>query len=166
MDTKRKFFVVIGTVAVLGAAVAGGSALFFSGNEPATSGIASNNSSTQSSSSSSGSTATTTPSTNSSQTYKDGTYTANTTYGVPHGGENSITTELTIKNGKITAVKASDNYTDYESQQYVDSFEQALSSAVVGQSLADVSPSYIGGASLTTVAFDETLDTIRNDAQA
>ncbi|MEO5949727.1 MAG: hypothetical protein ABIP74_04955 [Candidatus Saccharimonas sp.] len=98
--------------------------------------------------------------------YKDGTYKANTSYRVPHGGSNSLSATITVSGGKITAVKTSDNYSDGESAMYVDSFESSVSSSAVGISLANATFSRIGGASLTTDAFDAVLDTIRTQAKA
>ena len=96
--------------------------------------------------------------------YKDGTYTASSRYHVPHGGTNTMSATVTIASGRITAVKTNDTYTDGESAMYVDSFDTSANSSVVGTSLANASFSRIGGASLTTSAFDSVLDTIRTQA--
>ena len=49
---------------------------------------------------------------------------------------------------------------------YISGFESSVNSSASGQSLATYSPSRIGGASLTTAAFDDALDTIRSQAMA
>ena len=49
---------------------------------------------------------------------------------------------------------------------YIDSFVSAVQNAVVGKGVDGLSPSRIGGASLTTQAFDDALATIRTDAKA
>jgi hypothetical protein len=97
--------------------------------------------------------------------YKDGTYNATATYRVP-GGQNSLTATLTIVSDKITVVKTTNSYDDRESQRYVDSFNSGISSAVVGSSLSDAYVGRVGGATLTTGAFDDVLRTIMNDAKA
>jgi len=97
--------------------------------------------------------------------YKDGTYNATSNYYVP-GGQNSIAVTLTIANDTITAVKTSSTVDSYQSQQYVDSFNSSINSAVVGTPLTNAYQNRVGGASLTTIAFDDTLQTIMNNAKA
>lgn len=170
MKPSQKVFVAIGTIAVVGLAVVGGKVLY-SGDSLASDGSgmsSSSSSSTQSSvpTSSAPSTSGTSGSTASSGSYKDGTYTATQSYFVPHGGSNSVKVTLTVANGKISAVTTNDQYTDGESSFYVNSFESSVSSDASGQSLGDYSPSRIGGASLTTEAFAQAVDTIRTQAAA
>lgn len=100
-----------------------------------------------------------------SNTYKDGTYNATSSYYVP-GGQNSLAVTLTIAGDKITAVKTSSTVDSYESQRYVDRFNSSISSAVVGKALANAYQGRVGGASLTTSAFDDTLQTVMNNAKA
>ncbi|MBC7746874.1 hypothetical protein H7Y40_02750 [Pedobacter sp.] len=112
------------------------------------------------------SSATTTNAASTATNYKDGTYTATTSYRVPHGSVNSIKVTLTVKAGVITAAKTVNDTSDRESAGYVDSFESNIESAIVGSSLNGASASRVGGASLTSVAFDDALQTIVNDAKA
>lgn len=95
-----------------------------------------------------------------------GTYTASASYDVPHGATNSISVKVTLSGGKDTDVFVNDDYSDHESQLYISRFESALKDTVPGQDLASLSPNRIGGASLTTYAFDQVLDTIRSQAQS
>jgi len=176
MNTATKIIVSIGSIAVIATAGIGG--FLLATKNDAASAIATTTSSvtpastavaTTTPTSDTTSTAVTpasTPTTANTSGYKDGTYTANTSYRVPHGGSNTISASVTVSGGKITAVTANDNYTDGESAMYVDSFESSLSSSVVGTSLANANFSRIGGASLTTSAFDSALDTIRTQATA
>lgn len=170
MKPQDKIFVVIGSVAILGAAAAGGLALFAGGSDSAASTSTPTTSQTQSSGNSStdssSSTGTSSSSSSSSSSYKDGTYTATAYYMVPHGGSNSIETKLTVSGGKITSVSTTNSASENESEMYISSFKQYLSSDVVGQSLSGFYGSRIGGASLTTDGFNQTLDTIRSDAAA
>jgi len=106
-----------------------------------------------------------TPASQVASAYKDGTYNATSNYYVP-GGQNSIAVTLTIANDTITAVKTSSTVDSYQSQQYVDSFNSSINSAVVGTPLTNAYQNRVGGASLTTIAFDDTLQTIMNNAKA
>lgn len=175
MEAKQKIFVTIGTVAVIAAATIGGLALFKS---PETSSARTTSSSNQVATSTPSTSIITTPTTTGSASsststpttssggYRDGTYTKTVSYNVPHGGSNSVAVTLVVSGGKITSVKTNDNYSDGESSYYVSSFESSVSSDAAGQSLASYSPSQIGGASLTTYAFSNALDSIRTQAAA
>ncbi len=175
MKQQDKIFIVVGSTAVLVTAGITGAWLF--GKSDAT---------TQSKSTaatSSGASATTTSqntttadvaatasaadtsSTAAATGYKDGTYTATATYYVPRGS-NSMSAKVTVSGGKVTAVSVNHDYSDRESGMYIDSFESALQSAVVGKSIDGLSLNRIGGATLTTQAFDDALTTVRNEAKA
>lgn len=170
MKQQDKVFMGVGSGVVAVIAIATGVYLFGGGDESAkvstptaTSGATASTSDAATTTSTTSSTATT--SSSGATTYKDGTYTANVTYYVPHGS-NSLTAKVTVAGNKITAVTVNDDYSDNESAMYVDSFESAIKSAVVGHDLGSLSLSRIGGATLTTQAFDDALTTIRNDAKA
>lgn len=172
MDTKNKIFVVIGSIALM-AATGYGAVALVSGGDRSLTATATSSSTTSSNTSSNTQTTPTTPTPSSSTgdststtSYKDGTYTASSSYSVPHGGQNSIKATITISGGKITAASATNSYTDRESGMYIDSFNSDVSSDATGQSLASYSPSRIGGASLTTYAFSNAIDTIRSQAKA
>ncbi len=97
--------------------------------------------------------------------YKNGTYTKTVTYSVPHE-KNTIKVTLTVKDGAITQVSNEHDYADRESTRYVDRFENAISTAVVGKKLDNISLSRVGGASLTTRGFMNALSAIVNDAKS
>lgn len=168
MDAKNKVFIVIGSVAFIATAGMGGLGLFVGSNlGKATLGR---------SSSSTTANAATAPGASSASTsrsgmpmkgmgYKDGQYTASSDYYVP-GGQNTVSATVTIKNGAIASVTANDNYSDGNSAYFVSNFESSISSAASGQSLNGLYLSRVGGASLTTIAFDNVLDTIRSQASA
>ena len=173
MDAKNKIFTVIGSIALIAATATGGYLIFTAptSNTIATSSktqavtqstadSATNSTPTSTSESTGAAGATTTSS------YKDGTYTATASYSVPRGEQNSIAAEVTVADGKIVSVKTTDNYSDHESAMYISGFESSVNSSASGQSLATYSPSRIGGASLTTAAFGDALDTIRSQAMA
>lgn len=166
MTKTDKIILALGAVAIASAAIVGGISLTKT---------SSNQQSTGASQTSTNDSQTTTTTSSASQSnintevssgYKDGTYTASASYSVPHNGSNSIAVTLTVKDGVITAVNADNSYTDHESSEYIDMFEQALEGKVVGQSVASLSPSRIGGASLTTGGFSDALETIRTQAKA
>ena len=178
MKPQEKTFIIVGTSAILIAAGLGGSYLFFA-KDAATStpGVATSASASTGTGSSEVATTPSTPtsasSTNTSSTttatssgYKDGTYSATSNYSVPQGNSNSIGVSITVKDGVVTAVKTDENYSDRESEMYIDSFESLLQNAVVDKSIKNLQLNRIGGATLTTAAFDDALDSIRNDAKA
>ena len=175
MKQQDKVFMVVGGLAVLVTAGITGLYLFNNdGDEAITTATSTPSSSTSqdaTASSTSSTAATTTDTTSTSTTtstsssYKDGSYTAKTTYYVPHG-TNTISATITVASGKVTAVKVNNDYTDNESGMYIDSFENSIQSAVVGKSIDGLSLSRVGGASLTTEAFDQVLATIQNEAKA
>lgn len=160
MDTKNKLFVVIGTVAILGTAGMGGYALFTL-KDPAidsTTTVSSTNTTDSPTTSTNDS-----PASTSTGSYKNGTYTASTSYMVPRG-TNTINVTLTIVDGVITSISTKHTSNDHESALYIDSFDSDIDDATTGESLSGFSVSRIGGASLTTDAFNDVLDTIRTDA--
>lgn len=159
MDTRNKIFVVVGTVAILGTAGVVG-ALLFTEQDAAQETTAVTTSQTSSSSSSTANSSTATAN------YNDGTYSATQTYSVPHGDSNSIRVTITISSGIITAATTDDSYADHESGEYIDSFKNSLSAVIVGQNLDSTPQSRIGGASLTTQAFYDALETIAEQAKA
>ena len=177
MKTQDKLLITLGTAAVMAVSgfvgfslfatpdsrvSAGSSAQVTSADSTSSIAANTNNTSTQNSSASNSASGATTA----SSQYKDGTYTATSSYSVPHGARNGITSTIVVSGGKITSVTTSNDYSDRESGNYIDWFNQEISSTVTGQSLGDVSPSRVGGASLTTNAFNDTLDTIRSQATA
>ena len=103
------------------------------------------------------------PSSASSQ-YKDGTYKASINYRLP-SDINELNVTLIIKDGKVSSVATDSNYGDQESSRYISGFENKVQSAVKGKSLSSLSIGRIGGASLTSSAFEDAVAQIQNDAQ-
>ncbi len=181
MKQQDKVFMVVGSTAVLIAAGVTGVWLFGKDNTASTVNATSSTSGTTTSAatasstdststtelastSASSDTGTTASSTTSTASYKDGTYSATVSYTVPRAS-NSLTAKVTIAGGKVTAVTVDNSYSDHESGRYIDNFESAIESAVVGQSIDGLSLGRIAGATLTTVAFDDALTQIRSDAK-
>lgn len=161
MDTRNKIFTVIGAVAVIATAGIGGYALFATPDKVTSTRISPSREATRS-------TMTVKPQTSpaTNAPLKDGTYEASASYQIPRGGPNSVQAKVTISGGKITAILAKGMYDDRDSSAYVDSFNSEVASDATGKDLASYSPSRIGGASLTTAAFNNVLDTIRSKAGA
>ncbi len=103
--------------------------------------------------------------TTTSSTYKDGTYSATSSYYVPHGTE-EIQVSLTIKNGVVTDSNITNSENDRESAQFQESFASEYKSQVVGKNISGLNLSYIAGASDTTQGFNDAVTKIQSEAQA
>jgi uncharacterized protein with FMN-binding domain len=97
--------------------------------------------------------------------YKDGTYSATSTYYVPHGSE-SIQVTLTVKNGTITDAAIANSESDRESAEYQHVFASLYKGSVVGKPLSGFNLDVVAGASDTTDGFNQTVSQIANQAQA
>lgn len=112
--------------------------------------------------------ATSTPSPTSqvaSTTYKNGTYTAQSNYSVPHSNE-AIQVSLTVTNDVVTSVGIENTEGDPTSADYQEQFAAEYKSHVVGKSLSGLAISTIAGASDTTQGFNNALRSIRSQANA
>jgi hypothetical protein len=94
--------------------------------------------------------------------YRNGTYSAQSSYRTPDGTY-QISVNLTVANDKITGSTIS-----FDSRGardgYSKRFSSSYQSAIIGQDLGSASLSRVGGASLTTRAFNTALDSIRSQA--
>lgn len=159
MKPQDKAFMVIGSTVLI--AAAGVTGLYLFGKSDKTATMPQTTANTTQSVATTPTTSTANSSATASNTsYKDGTYTATANYNVPHGYSNVITTSITIKNGVVTSASATHDSSDRESEMYISDFDSALTSAVVGKPVGSLSPSRIGGASLTTYGFDKALSEI------
>jgi uncharacterized protein with FMN-binding domain len=102
---------------------------------------------------------TTSPSTqNTSSTYKNGTFSAKVSYEVPEENTNSISVQVTIANDVISQVSYTNNPTERTSERYGKRFDEAFSdSQLVSKSVTKAELTRLGGASLTTGAFNDAL---------
>lgn len=89
-------------------------------------------------------------------------YSQDITYPTPEEGHETIHVKLSLKDGTISDVAFSyDTPKKRESKNFLGSFEQALASqGLIGKKLSNVSLSQVGGASLTTAAFNQALSQI------
>jgi putative ABC transport system ATP-binding protein len=98
--------------------------------------------------------------------YENGEYEAVGSYTVPNGTEHTVQVVLAVESDEVTRAlvyfdgqEEGQTSTNYQAQ-----FLDAVEDVVVGQALGDVSPSRVGGASLTTQAFNDAVGDIRSQA--
>lgn len=86
------------------------------------------------------------------------------TFQVPENHTNTITVNVTLSSGKISDISYSQNSTNRESREYYNNFVSNFSkSSVVGKDISGVNLSRVGGASLTTGAFNQALSQIASE---
>lgn len=96
-----------------------------------------------------------------------GTYSADASYLTPRRTEHEITVELTVADGIVTEADVTyggPNGTTENPNQA--SFDEAFRAEVVGQPIDEIELSRVGGASLTSNAFNEALGNIEAEASA
>ena len=100
--------------------------------------------------------------------YADGAYTASQSYGVLDDviEEDSIDVALTLESGYITDVTVTGHPFASRSREYIDSFSQEISGAVVGHSVEDAHVIALAGASKTSAAFNDGVDAIATQARS
>ena len=97
--------------------------------------------------------------------YENGTYSAKASYVTP-GGIESIDLSVTITNGVITDTSVAASGNSDHAQIHQKDFADGYKSLVVGKDVDSVSLSRVSGASLTSNAFNDALDMIKQDATA
>lgn len=99
-------------------------------------------------------------------TYKDDTYTVTTSYTAPSRTTHKVTATLKIVNDIVTEARVNFSGEKAEtSSQYQSSFSQNYQSEVVGKKLDSISLTRVGGASLTTGAFNKALVQVKTQAR-
>jgi uncharacterized protein with FMN-binding domain len=98
-------------------------------------------------------------------TYTDGTYSASGTYRVPGGDIEDISIDVTLDGDIISAIVVDTVATNEDSVEYQSGFDAAINGTVEGQDLDDADVFRLGGASLTSNAFNDLLEGIRNSAR-
>jgi uncharacterized protein with FMN-binding domain len=101
----------------------------------------------------------------STQSYKDGTYSATGNYDSP-GGPEQIEVSLTLKNGQVTESTYKGDATLGKSQKYQETFGQGYQTLVVGKSIDQLSLDVVNGASLTPKGFMDAVEKIKAQAKA
>jgi uncharacterized protein with FMN-binding domain len=113
----------------------------------------------------SSSTDTSASSSTTSGTIKDGTYSATSSYSVPHGNE-EIQVSVTLKDGVVTDASVQNSESDFDSKQYQEEFTAGYKTKVIGKKISGLQISVIAGASDTTEGFNEALSQIISKAEA
>jgi hypothetical protein len=97
--------------------------------------------------------------------YKDGTYKTQVTYLTPKRDEYLLDVSLTIQKDIVTGANVV-----YSQGAEIDPnpqrFEAAYKDEIIGKPLDAINLSRVGGASLTTAAFNKALASIKTDAEA
>ena len=97
--------------------------------------------------------------------YKDGTYTAKVTYPTPKRDIYSLDVTLVFVNNVV--IDSSIVYSQgAEGDKNVERFEGAYRTKILGVSIDEINLSRVGGASLTTNAFNEAFAIIKADAKS
>ena len=95
---------------------------------------------------------------------KDGTYTSEVTYLTPTFSKYQLDVSLSIKNNIVT--EATVGYSQgAEKDPNAQRFEGAYRAEVIGKDINSLNLSRVGGASLTTGAFNEALAKIKTDSK-
>lgn len=127
---------------------------------------ASNSNSTTTTPATSTPTPTPAPTTPATPTYsfKDGSFTSSKSYAVPGSKTNTLTATITISNDSVISISTS-SVNDPRSQEYNDDFKAEIAGSVVSKKIDGLSVGAVGGASLTSEAFNQILNQIRNLAK-
>ena len=96
--------------------------------------------------------------------YKDGTYSATSSYRTPETVE-EIAVTLTITNNKVSEVSVSQDAQARESRAYQADFADGYKAFVIGKDIGTLELSRVSGASLTPRGFNDALNTIRSQAK-
>ncbi len=99
--------------------------------------------------------------------YKNGTYNVTTSYIAPGNNKHTVTATVVIKNDVVTEAKLSyggdDNLT---SKEYQGRFASKYQSQVIGTKIDAIALSRVGGASLTTGAYNKALAEVKATAKS
>lgn len=106
-----------------------------------------------------------TPLAASGDAYKDGSFTANASYTDPGRKEHDIEVTLTIADDIVTGASVLYNGAAANTPNHT-RFENGYKQEVVGKSLDSISLSRVGGASLTTEAFNDAVAIIKTEAKS
>lgn len=88
-------------------------------------------------------------------------YSASIIYRVPAPEQNTIVVKLTVADDVVTTADVQNVANSPQSKEYSSRFLASYKAKVVGQKLSDISLSRVGGASLTSNAFNAALTAIK-----
>ncbi len=95
--------------------------------------------------------------------YRDGTYTANAEYYTPKRRKHVISVTLSLQDDVIAGADVQYDGAEAKTPSHI-RFDGAYETLVLGVEMDDLDLSRVGGASLTTTAFNEALGDITSDA--
>lgn len=95
--------------------------------------------------------------------YKDGTYATQVSYNNPSGG-NGFKVTLKLADDKVTSVNVVSTSSNTANKGLTDVFNTRVQSEVVGKPLKDLNVKLVGS-SLSSAAFNQSLDKIRQAAK-
>lgn len=96
--------------------------------------------------------------------YKDGVYEATTTYSIPYGYREPMKVLVELKDNKVASTSVLFDVVDYTSEGHQESFVNLFRTRVLGRRIDEISLSRIGGASLTSRAYNKALEQIKIEA--
>ena len=100
-------------------------------------------------------------------TYKDGVYSVTTSYTAPGRSTHTVTTAVTLANDIVTKTTVAFSGDNVEtSSEYQNRFAAKYQTQVVGKALNSVALSRVGGASLTTNAYNKALAEVKSSARS
>jgi hypothetical protein len=103
---------------------------------------------------------------NSLYNFKDGEYTADTTYVAPGRASHTVGLKLTIVDDIVTATTISFGGDKVDaSSNFQNKFATAYQAEIIGKKLSDIELSRVAGASLTTEAFNKAKAQVATQAQ-
>ena len=97
--------------------------------------------------------------------YKDGKYTAQSSYNTP-GGIESVTVNLTLAHGAITDSRVTTTGDNPTGRMYQARFIAGYKSLVTGVNIADLQLAKVSGSSLTPSGFNNAVEQIRIQSKA
>lgn len=100
-----------------------------------------------------------------SQTYKDGTYTESGSYSSPAGTEKIMVT-LTLANNIVTSSTVMRAANDPTASSYQGLFISGYKAQVEGKKISEIKLNNVAGSSLTPMGFMRALEMIQTDAKA
>lgn len=95
--------------------------------------------------------------------FKDGTYTASSTYSTP-GGQENIDVSITLTDNRVTDSSVQQIPSDPEAEQYQVSFRENYKPLVIGKDITEINLTRVSGSSLTSRGFNDALEQIKNQA--
>ena len=96
------------------------------------------------------------------QESSDKTFSSSVSYGVPENGTQSMSLTVTVNGTTITNISISQTKGAGKSRNYQNNFEASYKSLVLGKDIKSLNLSRVGGASITTNAFNQAIKSISN----